>query len=160
MQVLLGHPGKEPVHLLLIYLELLGDPRIVARQLVLARLELVNPLLQACQITRHRLEQLGDLGRQRRGCRWRVLRHALRGRRRLWSCRRRVDRSHLAGRRAWLRRWRSLLRRSLLRCRRRFRAELRCLLGNHLPGLIAIGGLPRHRAPGDARRQNEADESA
>ena len=149
-QVLLGGAGDRARYLFLVRLELFGGPGIFAGQFFLAGLELLDLLLHACEITRHRLEQLCLLGWDRGGCR--ILRCGLSRRWQLRNCC--VRRSHLNSRRALLV--------GELRCfrrQRRSRSQLRCPPGDHLPGRLAIG-LRSESSDTDARCQQQGDQAA
>src|SRR5258707_7829777 len=139
-QILVGSLGDKACYLLLARLELLNGLCIVAGQLSLARLELRDPLPHVCEIARHRLEQLRQLGRHWGGCRRDVLRCGLSQRCWLWGYWLRGG--HLKGRRARLR-----------------RNELRRPPGENLLGRIAIGRLRNESSDKDAPCQQQADEA-
>ena len=127
-----------------------ASPGAFAGQFCLAGLELLDLLLHACEIARHRLEQLCLLGSDRGGCR--VLRRGLRRRWQLRNCC--IRRSQLNRRRALLV--------GKLRCfrrQRRSRSQLRRPPGDHRPDRLAIG-LPGESCGTDARRQQQADQAA
>jgi len=115
-RALLGNLCEPALDLLLARLEFPDGFRIVARDLLLVRLELLEGSLQIRKVARHRLQQLRLIGK-RGGCRRGLLRCSLSQGRRLrwrwWRCLRRsgLRCGHLEGRWDGLRGRRQVFRR-------------------------------------------------